>query len=116
MVRSVRRSPALLVVAIALAGLMAAPVDECDDYAFALPGAVSACADPAESGPEGSVATADPGPDRGHFCSCVVCELATNDSSAPSLPAPRRGETVSPLPEVGNSSTYFPTIFRPPIA
>jgi hypothetical protein len=108
MIRNAPRRRVLLVVVIALVSLMTVPIDECDDYSFFHQGAASAQAE----GPQGDPA----GPDHQHVCSCLVCDLTTNDSFAPSLQAPQRGEAVATVPAVLCSSTYLPAIFHPPIA
>jgi hypothetical protein len=108
MIRNAPRRRVLFAVVIALVSLMTVPIDECDDYSFFLQGAASAQAE----GPQGDPA----GPDHQHVCSCLVCDLTTNDSFAPSLQAPQRGEAVATAPAVLCSSTYLPAIFHPPIA
>jgi hypothetical protein len=115
MVRSARRSRFLLAVAIALAGLMAAPLDACDDYAC-----LNHQPSPARAGMPADALddlnlSSDESP-HPHVCCCIVCELTTDDSFAPRLPSPRRGETLPQSPAVAVSSTYLPDIFRPPIA
>jgi len=108
MIRNAPRRRVLLVVIIALVGLMTVPIDECDDYSFFHPGAASAQAGVPDDDPDGS--------DTRHVCSCLVCDLTTNDSFAPHVQGPQRGETVAPVPTVFCSSAYLPAIFRPPIA
>lgn len=108
MIRNAPRRRVLLVVVIALVGLNIVPIDECDDYAFIRPGAASAHAEVPADDPAGS--------DHQHVCSCLVCELTTNDTFKPDLPAPQRGESVAAIAAVLCSSTYLPGIFRPPIA
>lgn len=108
MIRNAPRRRVLFFVVIALVGLMVAPMDECDDYAFFHPGAASAHA---------GVSTDDPaGSDHPHVCSCIVCVLTTDDSFVPRLPAPQRCEGVAIAPSVPGSSAYLPGIFHPPIA
>ena len=108
MIRNAPRRRVLLVVVIALVGLNIVPIDECDDYAFIHLGPASAHAEVPSDDPAGS--------DHQHICSCLVCDLTTNDSFAPRLQAPQRGEMVAAVPAVLCSSTYLPGIFRPPIA
>jgi hypothetical protein len=108
MFRNVPRRRILLVVVIAMVGLNLAPIDECDDYAFLYPGAASARAEVPGDDPCGF--------EHQHLCSCVVCELTTNDTFVPRLAAPQRGEAVADVPAVPCSSPYLPGIYRPPIA
>jgi hypothetical protein len=108
MIRNAPRRRVLLVVVIALVGLNIVPIDECDDYAFFHPGAASAQA--------GVPVDDSSGSDHQHICSCVVCDLTTNDSFAPRLQTPQRGEVVAAVPAVLCSSAFLPAIFRPPIA
>ena len=108
MIRNAPRRRVLFVVVIALVSLLTVPIDECDDYAFFHPGAASAQAGVPDDDPAGS--------GHRHVCSCLVCDLTTNDSFAPSLQAPQRGEAVATVPAVLCSSAYLPAIFRPPIA
>lgn len=116
MIRNAPRRRVLIVVVIALAGMMAAPIDECDDYAFFRAGPATAHA----GLPEDARDDHDAGPGDGnshlHVCSCLVCELTTDDAFAPSLPAPQRGEKVSPLPVAPFSAAYLPAIYHPPIS
>jgi hypothetical protein len=95
MVRNSPRRRVLFVFAIVLVGLLAGPIDECDDYDFLNSGSAAA---------------------HHSVCTCLVCELTTDDSFAPNLEPPRRGEAVASVPAVLASSTYLPGIFRPPIA
>ena len=95
MIRHAPRRRVLVFVAIALVGLMAGPVDECDDYDFLNSGSAAA---------------------HHSVCTCLVCELTTDDSFAPELDPPRRGEAVATVPAALCASAYLPAIFRPPIA
>jgi len=95
MIHNAPRRRVLFVVAIVLVGLMAGPIDECDDYDFFNAGSAAA---------------------HQNVCSCLVCVLTTNDTFAPVLEAPQRGEAVETVPSVLCSSAYLPGIFRPPIA
>jgi len=108
MIRNALRRRVLYVVVIALVGVMTVPIDECDDYAFFHTGAAAA---QAEVPVDDSSA-----PDHQHVCTCIVCVLTTNDTFAPLIQAPQRGETVAAVPAVLCSSAYLPAIFRPPIA
>jgi hypothetical protein len=116
MIRNAPRRRVLFAVVTALIGLLAAPIDECDDYAFFRTGHASAHA----GVPDGNRDDSDPKPGEGtsrpHICSCGVCELTTDDAFVPSLPPPQRGESVGPLRVAPVSSAYLPPIFRPPIA
>ena len=116
MVRNARRSRVSFVVGIALAVLMAAPIDECDDYAFLDPWASAAHAglpDGASDSPNGIPDERTAHPD---VCSCIVCDLAIADPVVPSLSSPQRGGLFFPTPAHATSSAYTPHIFRPPIA
>jgi len=108
MIRNAPRRRVLFVVVIALVSLLTVPIDECDDYAFFHPGAASAQAGVPDDDPAGS--------GHRHVCSCLVCDLTTNDSFAPHVQAPQRGGTVAAVPAVFSSSAFLPAIFRPPIA
>ena len=108
MIRNAPCRRVLLFVVIALVGLMAAPIDECDEYAF-----IHSRAAPAHANVSPDDAA---GPDHQHACTCIVCVLITDDSFVPRLPAPQRGEGVAIAPPVLCSSTFLPGIFHPPIA
>jgi hypothetical protein len=116
MVRNARRSRILMVVVVALAGLMAAPIDECDDYALLNPRAVSAHAGLPDVAGEDTCGDSEDHTDHSQHCTCVVCDLAIDDSFAPSFPPPQRGDTVPPARAVALSSPHIPVIFHPPIA
>lgn len=116
MVRNARRSRVLFLVGIALAVLTAAPIDECDDYAFLNPWASAAHAGLSDDASECPGGTSGEGADHSHACSCLVCDLATDDSFAPSLSSPQRGGIFFPTPAQATSSAYTPHIFHPPIA
>jgi hypothetical protein len=116
MVRNARRNRVLFFVAIALAGLMAAPFDACDDYAF-----LNLWASPAHAGlpglaSEDTVEPSEEQTDHSHVCTCIVCNLTTDDSFAPVLPPPQRRETVPPARPVAFSSPYIQDVYHPPIA
>jgi hypothetical protein len=116
MVRNARRSRILHAVVVALAVLMAAPIDECDDYAFLDPRTAPAHADSPEVPAVDPNGTSEGQTAHSHVCSCIVCDLATDDSFAPSFPPPQRGETVPPARAVALSSPYIQDVYHPPIA
>ena len=108
MIRNAPRRRVLFVVVIALVGLNILPIDECDDYEFLGAGAVSAQMEITAGDPDGST--------HAHVCSCIVCLLTTNDTFAPRLPAPRRGELVTVVAVEPSSSTDLSGIYHPPNA
>ena len=116
MIRNAPRRRFLLVVVIMLVGLMTVPIDECDDYSFFHSGAASAQAEGPVDDQAGSGAEDGKRSEHWHVCPCLVCDLTTDDSFAPRLPAPRRGESLVTVPAGFCSSAYLPPIFRPPIA
>jgi hypothetical protein len=116
MIRNAPRRRVLFVVVIALVGLMAAPIDECDDYAFFRTGPATAHAGLPEEARDDLHARPCDGNSHLHVCSCLVCVLTTDDAFAPRLPAPQRGEKVSPLPVAPVSTGYLPAIYHPPIS
>ena len=116
MIRPATHRRSLFAVAVVLVGLLAMPIDECDDYGLFSAGAARAHAeesDPLAGNPDQEHDSAG---GCQHACCCLVCELTTDDAFAPSLPAPQRGEKVSPLPVAPVSTAHLPAVFRPPIA
>lgn len=108
MIRNAPRRRVLLVVVIALVGLNIVPIDECDDYAFLRPGAATAHAEVPGDDPDDS--------DRQHVCSCVVCDLITDDTFVPRLQAPHRMGLLAVVAVEPSSSVDLPGVYHPPNA
>ena len=108
MMRTAPRRRVLLVVVIALIGLMSAPIDECDDYAFFRFGAAPAQAQVSGADPVGSVQL--------HPCSCLVCAPTTDDAFLPRLLTPQRGEVVAAVAADLQISVFLSGVYHPPNA